>query len=88
VSVGFSINDADTIITTIIVLASGYASMAVYLDGPRGSQLRERVIRRAESEPDTLTSRIQLSAGAWDIRQRFTASLAGAISGFDSLRRG
>jgi len=85
VSVGFSLIDADTVITTIVVLASGHASMAVYLDGPKGSQFKERVIQRAMSEPDTLTSRIQLSAHAWDIRQRFVASLAGAISGFGSL---
>lgn len=88
VSVGFALNEADTVITTIVVLASGHASMAVYLDGPRGSQFKERVIQRAASEPDTLTSRIQLSVEAWDIRERFIASLAGALNGFGSLRRG
>jgi AcrR family transcriptional regulator len=86
VSLGFSLDSSDTVITTILVLASGHASMAVYLDEPRGNQFKERVKRRAASEPDTLTSRLQLSENAWDIRQRFIASLDGAIHGFGRLR--
>ncbi len=86
VDAGFGLNEADTVITTVVVLASGHASMAVFLAGPRGSQLKEKVMQRAASTPDTLTSRTQLAPHAWDIRQRFIASLAGTINGFASLR--
>ena len=86
VSVGFPLSDADTVITTILVLASGYATMAVFLDGPRGRLLKDRVVRRAALEPESFTSANQLAAHAWDIRQRFAASLAACIGGFGSVR--
>jgi len=85
-SVGFTGSDADTVITTILVLATGYATMAAFLDGPRGKRFKDRVTRRAMLEPDSLTSQNQLPAQAWDIRQRLAASLAATIGGFGMLR--
>jgi AcrR family transcriptional regulator len=81
VSLGFTIADADLALTTIMVLATGYANMTVFLDGPRGQLLKERITQRAALEPDTLTSRTQLSESGWDIRERFIAALALVVEG-------
>ena len=85
VAEGLSIADADTALTTIIVLASGYASMAAYLAGPRGRALKARITRSAALDPDSLSSRDRLLPGAWDIRERLAASLAATVTGLRTL---
>jgi AcrR family transcriptional regulator len=86
-TVGFPLIDASTVITTLLMLATGYANLAVFLEGPRGARFKARIIQEAGRAPDSLTSQTQLEANAWDIRDRFAAALSASISGFGTLRR-